>query len=429
MKKLEYIYSPKILIRSSLEYRYFKTFEFVFITNRLKTKKSINENEMLEFQINLLECKKKLNKRVYTRDVVVELDIFINQRNAPSIQNIPKCYIDLLWRPLEKLKKKSLILRDDNQIKYLKVNFNKSKGQTSSINIKIFPYNRLIKDIELLIRLETSVFKYEFKNVEIDDDPRDEEQYVQNEILFDLVNHVKNEDNYKNSFGEEEYKYWELILKKRAQEIDLNNQRIKNNDILCLFRKSIKINSLDTKNDGIIEKLENIDNFTLELLGDFSVENLPIKSGEGDEFIKKLKFKIDEYFERRWFYFPLLNPIALSVFIVQPKCTTKDFDNLAKLILPLYLKKLNPPTSIKPFLQEIEKYKLNKHSEDQLFLDIKEEFPKNGILSYQVIQLPRTEDSPDTGFIKVNFHNAYHYRPFINFINSQLVKYQDKLDE
>lgn len=436
MKKLEYIYSPENLIRESKNYRLLKIFQFEYITNKLKSKTSIQDKEKLDFQEKLIEAKKKKNKRVFRGDVVLEMNIYVNQKNAPSIQNIPKCYIDLLWRPVTKFKNKNLILKDDDQIKYLKVTYNKSISDSSSIVIKIFPYHRLLKDIELLFRLERGIFKYDFDKIKrYNHHEDDDERFKENPLFDDLLSHVIEKDTYIKQFdedgedGESIFKFWEYFYKREVQKIELNNNRIKNNQILILFKKSIKIKNESTKLDGSIfsnlsvNYLDSLWDRIFTVLGDFDIKNLPTKSGEKAVFKKKLENKVDDYFNKKWFYFPLLNPIALSIFILPPKNNSKDFDNVAKWILPKYMKKLNPPTEFETSLENIEKYRKKKHNEQQPFYPKKGEFPKNGILSYQVIQIPRLEDSPQNGYIKVNFHNENH-NSFLTFIINQLDKYE-----
>lgn len=430
MKKLEYIYSPENLIRESLHNRFFNVFEFEYVVDKLKTKKSIRDSEVLDFQNKLIKTKNDKKKRIYKEDVVLEMEIRINQKNAPSIQNIPKCYIDLLWRPSKDIKK-SLILIDDDQIKYLTVNYKKSTTENSSIFFRIFPYKRFLKDIELLIRLKRGIFKYEMRSIEIDEEDEYEEQHNENHNFYELRDHVKSKEFYIKKHGEDEYYYWEFYYKRIVQETELNNQRIKNQQILDQFRKSIVLDGPFTQSKLGILDLPDIDDLiemVFDILGDLKLPNLPIESGEGKLFLKELEGKVDAYFAKRWFYFPLLVPISLTIYILQPKEKTKDFDNLAKWVLPLYMKKLNPPSSFEQSLQEIEKLRLTKYSDKESFSQSEGEFPKNGIMSYQIIQLPRTENSPDKGFIKVNFHNAFYFRSFVDFIPNQISKYESNLE-
>lgn len=430
MKKLEHIYSPENLLRKSINSRFSNVFEFEYVVDRLKTKKSILDDEILDFQNKLIKTKSDKKKRIFKEDVVLEMEISINQKNAPLIQNIPKCYIDLLWRPSKDLKK-SLILIDDDQIKYLNVNYKKSTTENSSIIFRLFPYKRFLKDIELLIRLKRGIFKYEMRSFELEEDDEYEEQYKENHDFHELRDHVESKESYIKKHGEDEYYYWEFYYKRIVQEVELNNQRIKNQQILNQFKKSIVIDDPITQSKLGSLDLPDIDNrseMIFDILGDFKLANLPTESGESKQFLKKLERNVDEYFAERWFYFPLLVPISLTIYILQPKEKSKDFDNLAKWVLPLYMSKLTPPTSFEQSLQKVEKLRLKKYSDKVSISQSEGEFPKNGIMSYQIIQLPRTEKSPDKGFIKVNFHNAFFYRPFVDFIPNQISKYESNLE-
>jgi hypothetical protein len=72
---LEYIYSPEYLIRESLHGRFFYVFEFEYVVDKLKTKKSILDSEILDFQNKLIKAKNDKKKRIFKEDVVLEMEI------------------------------------------------------------------------------------------------------------------------------------------------------------------------------------------------------------------------------------------------------------------------------------------------------------------------------------------------------------------
>jgi hypothetical protein len=269
------------------------------------------------------------------------------------------------------------------------------------------------------------------RSIEIDEEDEYEEQHKENLNCYELRDHVESKKDYIKKHGEEEYYFWEYYYKRIAQETELNIQRIKNQQIIDQFRKSIALECPFSQSKlGSLElpEIDNLSEMVFDILGDFKLPNLPIESGEGKLFLKELEGKVDAYFAKRWFYFPLLVPISLTIYILQPKEKTKDFDNLAKWILPLYMKKLNPPSSFEQSLQEIEKFRSKKYSDKKSFSQSEGEFPKNGIMSYQIIQLPRTENSLENGFLKVNFHNAFFFKSLVDFIPIQIRKYESNLE-
>jgi|GEM_PF-6052657 len=442
MKRLEYIHSPEYMTLDAIRYRYSKVFQFEYETDKLRTKgkkknkNRIYQNEKNDFQKQLLEAKRIQNRRVFKSDVVLQMDIYVNQKNAPFIQNIPKHYIDLLWRPEAKFKNKKLILNEDDQIKYLIVNYKKSNLDKSKLSIKIFPYYRFLKDIEVLMRLRSGTFKHEFRRSKLADEQRDENKHVGKRYIDyadALGEHLKGKDEYIAEYGESNFEFWENYHLQNYQRSRLINKRIKNNDILDLFESSIVIDNeimnnleddnhifpnIDFKDTSDIEDLRNM---LLDVKVDFNINGLPIREGQGKLFKNELKNKVDEYFDENKFFAPMLVPIALSIFILPRKNHLKDFDNIAKWILPLYMKKLNPPTSLTELSISHEKEKQN------LPRCVTRYFPKNAIMSYQIIEVPRSEKSPENGYIKVSFHNVDYYSSFADYVINQINKYADEL--
>jgi hypothetical protein len=208
MNKLEYLNSPKRLVNSTLNNWYLNQFTFVFETSRLLSKKAKLKSRNIEtvrFQTELFEAMKNVNKRMYRSDVFLEILIKVDQSNAPQINKIPKFYIDLLWRPDSSFNRDYVILRDDDQIRYLRVRYQKSSEPGSSIEFTFQPYKSFLQLIELIFRCELGRWKYGYYNsVDRHDniDFNDEENYIDNHNMYNLTDYVRDTETHNITFGE-----------------------------------------------------------------------------------------------------------------------------------------------------------------------------------------------------------------------------------
>ena len=130
MNKLEYLNAPKRLVSSAIRKWYVDQFTFKFVTPRLLSKKAkpkSKNSETIRFQTELIQAMKDANKRMYRSDVFLEIHIDVDQNNAPQINKIPTFYIDLPWRADGSFNRDHIILKDDDQIRYLRVRYQKSR--------------------------------------------------------------------------------------------------------------------------------------------------------------------------------------------------------------------------------------------------------------------------------------------------------------
>lgn len=412
---------PKYVFRKNQKNYWRSKFSFTYKTKELKTKgKNLKDSQ--EFQKQLDQALKTSNRRPFRNDVALVVTILINQRNAPSIQNIAKNYIDLICRmPISKKRKKSLILKDDLQIKYLSVTYNRNIEEYSSIRFDVVPYYYFLERIHLVKWLNLYNFKH------YDDYEEREDELILSEESSEEFNHFVNKS--KNEQLNENDEFWKLQSQRKVQEIFLHNNRIKNKSLVDIYFPKTPMQNdlskpLQDKNDktnfeSFLFKL-NLDTFQLDL------GKLPSITGEGELYKAEIENQIVEYLKDKDFLKPLMSTIGLTVIVKQGSIQHKDLDNIAREIIKVIVKKINPPTSQWNSLQEeeIKKFKqVNSEMNDKKFKN--PYFPKSGFTKYKVIYLPPAK-TYENEFVRLNIHDANYFNDFEQYIDRRFNKINEE---
>ena len=126
----------------------------------------------------------------------------------------------------------------------------------------------------------------------------------------------------------------------------------------------------------------------------------PVRSGDSADFFQRVKLGLESYKNRYKFLFPLIHPITVIIAYRPSLHNPLDADNLASKILKIVVDIFNPPSSFKYYNFETsdDTGKITKSKVKQL--------PEFGVMSYQVIVLPRTSDTPVNGEISIIMANG-----------------------
>jgi hypothetical protein len=366
------------------KYEYWKRFSSnaIFINypiEKFQTKKSKSEIENLRFQNFILEKIIQDKKRCFRGNVAAEFIFKVNQKNAPEVQSLLKHYIDLIQKPLNKVKteRNYLLLKDDSQIKalsshYLKIN----NDEQQEITIIIIPIRDFVFNLQFANELQIGRFK-------------------KNKNDFDR-NGYNNEDlNYC------EYKDVEhlrgLNIEVDGEKIDYNelNRRIYTEQNNQLFLKSNSALSacnvlylITEPEDNKVEfsKLEFSSNkigrvSALEGWYNMDLGSVPVSEGESKLFKEEIKNAIKEWKSKKGGLLPKNSSIALKIFYEKPSRVTHDLDNLLRYVLPHFRELISNDRYFKD-VSSIEIYQIQTISKNNnsgnLYLRI-EEFGKNNL--------------------------------------------------
>ena len=403
-----------------------------------KAKPKSKNSETIRFQTELMQAMKDANKRMYRSDVFLEIHIDVDQNNAPQINKIPKFYIDLLWRADGSFKRGHIILKDDDQIRYLRVRYQKSREPGSSIEFIFQPYRSFLNLIELIFRCELGRWEYGY-NFFIDKQDyyefNDEENYIQNEKMYDLTDFLRDEESHNSAFGKEASEVYKMSLFKEAQKTTLKNARIKHRQLLDIFKCVVGVHNVSTKKSDmhtlspLLEQLatinfEEFDQQFFDYQSPIKVDGLPIASGDSSTFKENLTRTVDDYVDSEWYLKPLLNPVGITIFLLPPIKGNKDFDNIAIDVISLLIDRLQPPTNPEKALKQMYKGKRSYES-----WGYNASIPDVGITSYQVLLMPRKEEDLANGYIKVNIFEDSYTQSFPSFLISTLDRYSEQLDD
>lgn len=442
MKKLDYFNSPQYLLEEAETAFYIKRIYFEIQIDQFKTKKSLKQKDKDLFQVKLNEFMSQNKLRTLTRDVCLKIDIYVHQENPPSIQNVPKVYIDLIEKVVtEKVKnRKYLLIKNDENIKILSVNYIRSKQFNNKIAFTLHPFSSIKKVLNVLYRFKHG---YYVLNDDLWQEFKDKkENTIENTNDIDFVFNEFKEmlELEKNGNLSNRRLVWFLNCKKNLQEdyfsriseeyyfpLDIFFNRISSIAYSSL-KKEIK-NRENLYQDSLLGKtlewLKSIDpvsyNFQVKL-----PEN-PQQSGES----KIIKDKMSEALQNIINRLPQLSPmfIPLSVLIVVlPGKKDVDVDNLARrLIIPTVEQHFRPPSDYYSKIDNddlrYEMAKIREFEKGDFDPTLEKYFKNNSVRNYECIKLDRMSDDKE-GFIHVCLHSNLIDRGFVERISYRLRDYE-----
>lgn len=122
----------------------------MYLNIPLKTKKSSTRWYKERFQQQIVDQMIKSKKFPFKWPIVLNLKFAISNHTAPNIQNLAKNYLDLLWKlEIPVHWRKSLLYKDDSQIKVLMVTRFHSEDIQEGLIIDAQPFRCFIRNLEL----------------------------------------------------------------------------------------------------------------------------------------------------------------------------------------------------------------------------------------------------------------------------------------
>lgn len=385
MRKVDYLLKTSQGNYDRYMTRYARRLDFS-INQETYSKKSMNFTEKLQFQQELSDYLEKSKRKAFKGPVILKMDFFPSKGNPPSIHQLAKNYLDLLWRPVEGLRNPRLLLVDDRQISILIVNYHvQSVNSTPRIDIKIAPMRDFIEDLRLIEKIRS---KISFSKDE------DRTSYDKKEILYGKV--------------KDPFEYFESARESLLEANELKGLTADNHHFELMY--NIKLREYQSA-FFLMEKITPIDLIQLypdkeivvdDILGQIfedhrkmiityslrplKTEGLPTRSGETQQFKDTIREMIQQFRYKYPALFPLLINLNLTILYVPPRVQEVDLDNLARYIVPFINEALKPPSG--------HWFTGYQHPN---------RFPQHTIIQYHIIKIPRSNKDPENGAIRLIF--------------------------
>jgi len=336
-----------------------------------KSKKGMHNPEKVVFQKELLKQIKEKGKRAYRGRIVIKLSFHATNRNSPQVHTVTKNFLDLFSSPLPetKIKRKSLVYQDDEQIAYLAVRYFIGDNKPY-VNIEVKPFRDFLLDLEVI----NSFLLDEDTDRHSENDDNKWDNY--NDLL-------RNKDWYIKSIGPKGYEGMLESYKTSLQGNLLKQSRLSLRDIIVLYRglgpsydfsipKNHEFGKYITELNSTVEKW--ILTFPLRI----QLPQVPTKPGDTNDFKIKVRESIKSYKNQFRILSKIIMPFYMEV-LYKPPCVSqefsKDLDNIMELITPIVYEELTPPLSLQ---------------------------------GYEVFELPRQRQDVSDGFVTINFTSGYH---------------------
>ncbi|MBL3657437.1 hypothetical protein [Fulvivirga sediminis] len=377
---------------------------YFIIKQEPKTKKSLKYEDKQNFRKAIKERLKESKRRAYRGDLILEIDYYTTKGNPPPLQTLTKNYLDLLHKPMPEIDDlEGILFKDDSQIKILIANYhlNEHGDNEAQIRIKTSTLKSFYEDISLAYRIIRNDFidKDYSNNYKFVEYLKDEGVDDNAKAYSDYNNLLKNQLEIKNTFGEEYFLTRELLYKKEIQEHYLSFNRMNIYDLVHLFQSEFSGNR-ECKNDMFyVELWKSTKNYVFLASDFFDLGKQPSEDGDSKILKAQVRIKLNEFKKENSVLFPFLVPLSIMVLFVPPKKNIIDLDNLARnYIVPFIIEILRPPSSHVKTVNNFSFFEQN--------LEIHQKFNANSLTNYQLIQLPRQDNSPENGEIKFVLTNG-----------------------
>lgn len=406
MRRLDYLLKTSRGNHDRYMARYARRLNFR-ISQETYSKNSMSQTEQLRFQQEISDYMERSKRKAFKGPVILKMDFYPSRGNPPSIHQLAKNYLDLLWRPVEGLRNARLLLVDDRQISILIVNYHvQNANPTPQIEIKIAPMRDFIEDLRLIDKIRS---KISF--------PEDEDRtnYDEKEILF---------GDAKDPIEEFEMSREKLIetgdlkgiikdaLFERMYEMKMRDfqsafffmEKFRSTDLIRLYPDTELV--ADEFLGQIFEQHRKM--IITYSLPPLRAEGLPVRTGETRQFKETIRGMMQQFREKYPELIPLLINLNLTILYVPPRVQEVDLDNLARYIVPFINEALKPPSGVW--------FTGYQHPTG---------FPKHTIIQYQIIKIPRSDNDPENGSVKLVFGEYSPYKDCWSDIDDVIDRWSD----
>lgn len=412
---------------------------WISIEQEPKSKKSISVEEEVFFQKKIIEYLQKYNRRGYRSKVAIQFRFTVTDKNPPQLQTLVKNYMDLICKPVDgsKIRRKYLLLEDDRLVRALFVGYHiVERREKSRIDIEIGSYNDFLQDMQLIDKIENDNFvededdfctstydKYKSNGLPWNQD--DEDGF--SEPFQELYDWRQHKIEHEKVAGKKGYRAMERMMIGEAQKklLKISDRQLGNAYALLNLHST---QSRTTYPNPLLDRFGDIYKGYIDLLPIcLDLSHIPLHRGESKIFKEQTKNSIKEFKKQYPILIPLLTPVKAMIFITRPDFyIVFDCDNLARKIMPIIVDEMQPPTS----------QWLSLDLDETVDKKIKEELAKRqkrlagiktSIVSYQVIDLPRTPEDPKEGRVRLFLGDGTNHENYWDMIMSYLDDWADSV--
>lgn len=405
----------------ALQYRKRRDRQFeIWWNGSLQTKGTRNFESNLSFQESVLKMMKSMSRKgPYKGPLFLELQFHPPEKNAPSIQNLAKHYLDLLMSPLPclSLNRKKLLLQDDSQIQFLSCNY-APMALEEGIRLRVHRLSDFFADLRLYKALRSG---------ELGDRVGDEEDEIdlfEHDHVDSWLDLQKERKEWKRRLGEEAFVAYELMMQRFAQEEALKHRRIPLHALGGLFGAKHHSRTHHPMMKDVLLANTSMSRYAyFHALTAVDMGARPLVKGDSDLFKARVREGLVAYKTKIPLFSPLLVTVGVTIIYVPPVEAPKvDLDNLArKAIIPAVHEILEPPSSSLAGLRRL-KAKHPEGSDIDEFIRRVEKMPPVHVAGYDILCAERLPDDPPNGSVKLLLHAG-------DAMRSTLTHLKDVLDE
>ena len=404
-----------------------------------KSKKGISAKDKDSFQNKIVDYLKKYHRRGYRSKVAVQFRFAVTGKTPPPVQTLVKNYMDLICKPINgsKIGRKYLLLEDDRLVRALFASYYfAEEPEKPSIEIKISSYRDFLQDMQLIDKIQNNGFAedevYPYTGME--------EKYSGNSFSW-----IKDdEDDFNDPL--EELNDWRLHKEENVKIAGKKGYKAMENMMIWeVQKKLLKISDYQLGNAFALLNMHSKqpnDSYPNTLFNTFGeiyksyidilpicldLSHIPLEKGETNQFKEKVKKRIKDFKKRYPILMPLLTPVKAIIFLTRPDFKIIfDYDNLARKILPIIVDEMQPPTTLGQYI-DTEEIPDTKIKEELAERKKKIAGIKTSVISYQVIELPRTADDPKEGRVRLFLGDGTSYECYWDKITGYLREWADSI--
>jgi hypothetical protein len=405
----------------ALQYRKRRERQFeIWWNGSLQTKGTRDSESNLSFQ----KCVRKMmedmgRKGPYKGPLFLELQFHPPEKNAPSIQNLAKYYLDLLMSPLPglSLNRKKLLLQDDSQIRFLSCTYTPMVFE-EGIRLRVHRLSDFFADLRLYQALRSGDFGDRV------DDEEDEVDLFEDDHVDSWLDFQREKTAWKKRLGEEAFVSYELMMQRFAQEEVLKQRKIPLRALGGLFGTKHNAHGRHPMMTDVLLANASMSRYAyFHALTAVDLGARPLIKGDSDLFKARVREGLEAYKKRIPLFSPLLVTVGVTIIYVPPVGAPKvDLDNLArKAIIPAVHEILEPPSSSIAGLRRL-KVKHPDGDDIDEFIQRLKKMPPVQVAGYDIICAERLPDDPRNGSVKLLLHAG-------DAMRSTLTHLKDVLDE
>jgi hypothetical protein len=350
--------------------------------------------------------------------VVVDMSFHPVGANPPSIEKLPKSYLDLLERRVGtdgSFTNERLVFQNDRQVKMLMVRYSLGLAATPQVSATVTARRHFVADLELVRRIERGDFEEprDFGHRRWRDREHDRSQIFGHEHghkLEDALEHLRELNLWPQKarvdWGEGAFERMRSFYRHCAQQALLGDSDRFIGSLLLDLPELWK----RRPREWLMKFASSSRGLLVSRPVSFSVGHAPRREGDTTMFAEALQRALGGFMKSYPLLFPLLTQLSVTIFHVPPLpgrdgTDGKDLDNLARLIIPKVKEVFRPPSTIwhahQTFAVSSSDSRISDWARTQT--EIHRRIPAIAVSRYCAIELPRVPGDPRDGEVALAF--------------------------